>query len=223
MTRWWGGGDTRGVHFGFVRGPKNRFLRASLSLARLRMARNDKVVGVWRYAQDSSPAMKSVGLWNDKREINISSRFLTAKRIRNDKVVGLSPEGKSPTPSQKSATRMGHPAERRALHTAVFFHAAIFGHLERVDVDGAGIGIDIGVQDDVMAFMAFDGVGIVDGPALAVFVGGEGFAVIADFANDVSALGGSHGGTAALAHVAHVVLSEKCSGCANQCGCKGKS
>ncbi len=128
-----------------------------------------------------------------------------------------------PHPVAKDATRMGHPAERRALHTAVFFHAAIFGHLERVDVDGAGIGVDIGVQDDVMAFMAFNGVGIVDGPALAVFVGGEGFAVIADFADDVSALGGSHGGTAALAHVAHVVLSEKCSGCANQCGCKGKS
>ncbi len=67
------------MHLCFVRGPKSRFLRASLSLARLRMARNDKVVGVWRYAQDSSPAMKSAGLRNDKREINISSRFLTAK------------------------------------------------------------------------------------------------------------------------------------------------
>jgi hypothetical protein len=72
-----------------------------------------------------------------------------------------------------------------AVVAAFLGQDALLCHLQRHDVDLHLVGIDVGVEDNVMALVSFDGVGIDDGPGFAVLVAGEAGSISADFAFDV--------------------------------------
>src|SRR5947209_10494581 len=68
-------------------------------------------------------------------------------------------------------------------------HIVVAGHLERYDIHRGLVGRHVGLQGDMVPFVALDRIGVIDRQAFAVLVAHESFSVITDFARDVGSFG----------------------------------
>src|SRR5215471_7367255 len=84
----------------------------------------------------------------------------------------------------KRASEVAGRGELLGCADCLFLHIVlhiVFAHLGGDDVDFVLEGICVGLECDLMPFVAFQGVGIAHGPALAVLVD-ERLAVVAELA-----------------------------------------
>jgi len=82
----------------------------------------------------------------------------------------------------------------------------LFGveHFQRYHIDFILAGVNMSLEGDVVSFVPFDGIGVGDGPGLAVLIAHEGLPIVADRAHDGAGL---HGGVGACAALLHGVLA----------------